>query len=244
MWIRQDVGRTALSPALEENTVHIWKINLDPPSASSTSVWESNISKEERALAMKFVFERDRIRYVASHSALRDILGGYLGAPPNCIQFQIGDKGKPALNPSSGLYFNLAHSGQIALVAVTRSGEIGVDVEMIRPIASMRRLAQMCFAPCEFRCWDELCPPDCVPAFFNCWTRKESFIKAVGEGLSYPLDRFEVSLSPSETAKLISISGDEVEANRWTLQAIDLGPGYAAAFATQSTGVTIRYFSI
>lgn len=176
------------------------------------------------------------------------LISRYLEMFPAEIQFSYAVNGKPQLATSNAqtecLHFNLAHSGGIALYAFTRVGEVGVDVELIRPDFTTNEIAQRFFSPTEVACLNEL-PAELRPeAFFNCWTRKEAFIKAIGIGLSLPLNEFDVTLSPDKPAKLLRTRWDESEASRWSLKEIDVGSDYAAALAVAGHDWHLTYSEV
>jgi 4'-phosphopantetheinyl transferase len=217
-------------PALSEGEVHVWSANLDRP----TPRFYRWLSSSEAQKAERLYFERDRNRYIVCHGLLREILGDYLGIEPGSIEFYYSKNNKPALGGKSDkkkLHFSLSHSEGMALYALTVGREIGVDIEYVRDIPEMEKLAERFFAPRESEVLKILSDGRKKEAFFNCWTRKEAFIKATGDGLSYPLDKFEVSLVPDEPARLISIEGDAGEAARWSIKDLKPASGYAAAFA-------------
>lgn len=224
-----------LALALPDDEVHIWRAELDLPPARIDE-FQRILAPDERSRAEKFYFERDRIHYTAGRSLLRMILGRYLQAEPGQIQFHYNAYGKPALAPAHGpgpLRFNLSHSGGLALYAFANSREIGVDVEHIRTDLDHAQIAAHTFSALENALLSSL-PADVQPvAFFNCWTRKEAYIKAHGLGLSLPLDQFAVSLAPGEPARLLHTAGAPQEAERWSLQALAPGPGYAGALAAE-----------
>lgn len=220
--------------------VHLWQVDLDLTRRQISQLQES-LSIEETIRAGRFQFERDRRRYEAVHGVLRIIMSRYLGCAPAQVHYQVTSKGKPFLANSSELYFNLSHSHERALVAITNSHPIGVDIEQIRPLDDLNALARQCFSAYEYQQFAALPAPDNLQGFFNAWTRKEAFIKAIGDGLSYPLANFDVSLLPGEPARLLAIASAPHEASEWTLQAVNAGAGYAAAFAVRATEVTVQY---
>ncbi len=226
-------------PSLGDHMVDIWRASLEIDSRQLPAL-QAHLSAPDQERAALFHFERDRRRYVTAHAALRGILGRYLDCPPREISFQINPYGKPALGQAAGLHFNLAHSHEIALVAVTRLGEIGVDLEHVRPLDDLEALAYRTFSAAEYHRLQTLTGAMRQRAFFDCWARKESYIKALGEGLSHALQDFSVSLLPGEPARLLDVRGNPGEASRWTLQAIELSEAYAAAFAIRATSVGLR----
>jgi 4'-phosphopantetheinyl transferase len=221
---------------LAPDEVHVWRAAL-PVSGAAQERFERSLSQDERARASRFHFPRDQERFITTRGLLRAILGGYAGLEPAELTFDYSSFGKPSLAPAHGghgLRFNLSHSGGLALLGITRGREIGIDVERFRPDLATDKIARSFFSPREV---SELLalPADARPAaFFACWTRKEAFVKARGEGLSFPLDQFDVSLAPGEPAALLATHGDPQEAQRWTLMELDAGPGYAAALAVEA----------
>ena len=225
---------------LESHQVNVWRISLSLHSAAVESL-QSTLSEGESQRAARFHFTKDRDHYIVSHGGLRDILARYLRCEPGQLNFSTGEYGKPALIPDKGLEFNLAHSGNYALIAITCGRKIGVDVEHIRQNMEFERIANRFFSPNEISELMTLPPDQREVAFFNCWTRKEAYIKAQGLGLSLPLDSFDVSLTPDEPALLRATRPDSQEAARWFLLALEVDVGYAAAIATEkSQGLELR----
>lgn len=194
------------------------------------------LSADERERAERFHFRRDRDHFIAARGLLRLLLSRYLGLPPQQLSFSYSPYGKPSLaaeRDRARLRFNVSHSQGIALYAFTLEREIGVDVEYIRQDVVGESVAEHFFSAQEVASLRSL-PAEVQPqAFFNCWTRKEAFIKARGEGLSFPLDQFDVSLVPGEPAALISTRNDLLEASRWSLQTLPVEEGYVAALAVE-----------
>lgn len=202
---------------------------------------EALLEEDERARAERFRFPRDRRRYIVAHGALRLILSRYCGRPPQAIRFQHNPYGKPLLAPdlqndSGLLHFNLSHSDELALIGLTLGGQIGVDIERVRPELADGRLAERFFSPREVATLRSLPAGEQPQAFFRCWTCKEAFVKARGLGLSLPLDRFDVSVVPDAPAALLSVAGAPAEATRWSLRTLTPAPGYIAAIAVEGHG--------
>jgi len=203
------------------------------------------LSQEERKRAARFHFERHRRRYIVSQGVMRRILSSYTEPEPGGLDFVIGDHGKPSLAAtyrSPGLHFNLTHSHEIAILAVTLKAQIGVDVEHVREMEDIDSIAGRFFSTTEQAFYFSLPENQRTQGFFNCWTRKEAFIKAIGEGLSYPLHRFDVSLIPGEPARLLHIETDPAEASHWTLEAFSPALGYTAAVALRARTVRFKRF--
>ena len=219
---------------LGTNDVQVWRGYLDQPPATVDRLSEL-LSDDEHSRANRFHFEIDRKHFIVARGYLRTLISRYQEIPPAEIQFSYTSHGKPLLvttNPQlQPFHFNLAHSGGLAVYAFTRIGEVGIDVERIRPDVTGDEIAKRFFSPTECACLETLSKESRHHAFFNCWTRKEAFIKAIGIGLSLPLDQFDVTLAPGEPAQLLRTRWNESEAARWSLKVIDVGPDYAAAVA-------------
>ena len=196
------------------------------------------LAPEEKTRAEQFHFPKDRAHFVAARGALRDILSRYLDRDPASLQFSYGPSGKPALvcgAEAQELRFNLSHSCELALYGVTRSGEIGIDVERIAPEDARERVAERFFSPQEVVSLRAL-PARLQPqAFFNCWTRKEAYVKARGGGLRIPLDSFDVSLIPG--ARAAFLRGVE---SYWSLRELLPAPDYAAAVVAEGRDWPLR----
>lgn len=221
-------------PALDEDAVHVWRIALAVPDAEHAER-AAVLAPDERARGARFHFERDRRRWTAARGAVRALLAGYAGVPAASVAFRVGPHGKPALDgpaARAGLDFNVSHSGELALCAVTRARTVGVDVEAIRPDFATGEVARRFFAPAEVAALEALPPGERAEAFFACWTRKEAYIKARGTGIALGLDRFEVSLAPRGPAVLLATYDEPAAAKRWRLVALTPGKGYAGALVT------------
>ena len=174
---------------------------------------------------------------------LRRILSHYLDISPALIHFSYNRYGKPALAVGANdnqLRFNVSHANDVALYAVTRGREVGLDIEFIRDDFASLEIAERFFSATEVATLQSLPAQLQTEAFFNCWTRKEAYIKALGEGLSHPLHSFAVSLAPSDTAALLSTDNDPEEASRWSLVELSCDTGYVAALVVEGTTPTLR----
>lgn len=210
--------------------MHVWRARLDPPDDSLMAV----LSPEERERAARFHFERDRSRFAMGRGYLRALLGRYVGCAPEQIVFRYGQRGKPSLAAdATGLEFNAAHSHDVALFAFALGAPVGVDVELVRPGPAEEGIADRFFSPLEAEALRSLPEAERREAFFRCWTRKEAFVKANGEGLTYGLDQFTVSLSPDEPARLVDVARDPREADAWSLHHVDPGDSYIGAVAVR-----------
>ncbi len=216
--------------------MHVWSVALAQPDRLVNEL-RCALSPDELERASRFHFERHCRSYIVARGALRRILGQYLSAHPQALRFCQGQFGKPSLAAewsAADIRFNVSHSEDVALVAVARSVEVGVDVERCRPLRDAESLVRSCFSPAEYACFQQLSEPEKQRALYLGWTRKEAFLKATGLGLSFPLDGFDVSISPSTPARLIRVRSDLGEAAQWSLRDLDVGRDYAAALAVKS----------
>lgn len=217
--------------------VHVWSVPLNQCDRSYERLSQI-VSVDEVERAGHFLLDQDRRRYIVARAVTRTILGWYLRIPPNRVEFWYGSYGKPSLASARGanrLTFNLAHSHELMLCAVTRGRDLGIDLEHIHMINEIELIIEAVFAPGERANLHALGSDLMLRAFYACWTRKEAYIKATGRGLSQPLDRFEVSVSPDEPPALLGVEGHPHEARQWMLIDLTPSPGYAAALAVEST---------
>lgn len=220
--------------------------------ASSVDVWHacladlkpdlerfvSMLSPDERARAKRFRLDADRARFVAARGMLRTLLGDALGVVPAAVPLAYGPHGKPYLE-STPLHFSLAHSAGRIVVAMGTRFPLGIDVEKIRRDIDHNRLARRFFSEREARELSTLSPGERLHAFFSVWVRKEAFVKAVGRGIAFGLDRFSVTAMPGVPPKIEEINdeGETVSAQRaWSLVDLDVGDGYVSALCTQGEG--------
>jgi 4'-phosphopantetheinyl transferase len=217
--------------ALSEDEVQLWRVDLEAIRGDE-SRWQKLLSADESARASRFHFSRDRQRFVASRALLRTILASYLATEPDGVSFAYSAKEKPSLGPAnagSDVTFNITHSGGIALLAFARRREIGVDVEQLRSDFDLEGIAHRFFSAHEQTQLATVPLEEKAAAFFRCWTRKEAYIKATGDGLSLPLTQFDVSIRAGELNALLATRPDGSEAVRWLLQEVPAGPGYIGA---------------
>jgi len=230
---------------VDENGVQVLSCSLDRPTNTVASL-HAILSTDERERARSYLFEKDRRRYIVRRGVLRTILGMYLRTNPATICFEYGAHGKPLLareeNPC--LRFSLSHSDGLALYAFSRTTALGVDIEAIRFISDIGSLVKDFFSSSEHAAYRALPAEQRVEAFFRCWTRKEAYIKATGEGLSLPLTSIAVSLD--DRALLCSIAGDPLSARRWSLHHLQPAPRWVGAVAIQgpAQGVSCAHLDI
>jgi 4'-phosphopantetheinyl transferase len=198
------------------------------------------LSPDEQERAARFKFEHLREGFTLARAALRVLLAQNLNAPPAELAFTYGARGKPELaGAASALRFNLSHSGGMAVYALTGGGEVGVDVERVRPVHDMEDIARRFFNAGEVADLLTVEPALRETAFFTCWTRKEAFIKATGEGLGHPLDSFRVSFLPGEACRFLEIAGS-AGAGEWALHSLALPAGYVGALAFRGAERQVR----
>jgi len=218
--------------------VHVWRATLDQ-TPSQIQSFRHNLAADELARAERFYFEKDRGHFIVARGVLRAILGGYLKRAPECLSFRYSSHGKPALAGESGgdaIRFNVSHSHGVALYAVTRGREVGIDVERIRFNLAVAEIAGRFFSQREVAMLRALPTEAQREAFFRCWTRKEACLKARGEGLSLPLNQIDVSLAPGKPDAVSGTQPDSSEASRWSFQELAPAPGYVAALAVEGQG--------
>jgi 4'-phosphopantetheinyl transferase len=223
-------------PPLSAEDIHVWRIALEISDALLAR-WRETLADDERQRAERFHFEKDRRHFIAGRGALRVLLADYLGQRPEEVLFAYSNYGKPLLAPEnngSDLRFNLTHSHGLALLAVTRGRDLGVDVERLRDMErDGEPLAERFFSPRESAVLRSLPAQLRREAFFLCWTRKEAYIKAKGQGLSLPLDQFDVTLQPGEPAALLATQHDPDDARRWSMRSLLPEKGYVGALVVE-----------
>lgn len=223
--------------------VHLW-YGINEISDARLPFLSRMLSETEQAQAGRYHFTEDQHRFVIRRSMLRLLIGRYLTADPKEIRFTRNQYGKPFV--ASGhrtlpLMFNISHSNHAVLYGFTLGRRIGVDIEFVKPIPDMEAIAEKFFSRKERTELMTLPEDRRRDAFYHCWTQKEAFVKALGEGLSRDLDQFDVSVSPDSPAVLRRTAWDEEEAGRWSLASMKLLPGYQAALAVEGSGWTLKH---
>jgi 4'-phosphopantetheinyl transferase len=217
--------------------VHVWRVELDCAQTRLAAL-AANLSRAEVERAARFQSLRLRERWTAAHGALRYILAKYARTEPSSLLFAVMPNGKPELSPPvRDISFNLSYTGGLALVAVAPGEPVGTDAETVRSGIEVENLSRRFFTPTEVDEILALPRESRFEAFFTCWTRKEAILKALGIGLSAPLDRFQVTVRTDEPARLVSVDGEPCD--RWTL--VDVGEeGVAAALAIEGPPPRVR----
>jgi len=222
--------------------VDLWKVGLDQPAAAES---DDILSPDERLRAGLFHFEKDRSQFVRCRSSLRNLLARYLGVQADEILFEYTANGKPQLvakqNPR-GLQFNVSHSASVALIAIGGNKRIGVDIERIRDDVDTTALAKRFFSQRERVALEALPKGLHLPAFFACWTRKESFLKATGDGLSFALSDFSVTTHPDLHPAIEEIRGDAEAGRQWFLADLSVADGYSASVCVDTPFSGLRTY--
>jgi 4'-phosphopantetheinyl transferase len=213
--------------------VDVWRIPLSATRHEVTT-FEPILAPDELARANRFAFARDRTRFIAARGALRFILAQYSDIAPRWIRFEYGPQGKPALarDNDDSIYFNMTHSSEWALVAVSGEAPVGIDIERVQSEIDVMDIASHFFSPAERATLARIREDRRLAAFFKCWTSKEAYIKALGQGLSIPLQEFDVCVDPDCPARLLRPFAEHLN-GLWFLHDLRWGEGYRAAIATK-----------
>jgi len=221
---------------LAPTQVHVWCASLDQPPIRSEELAEW-LSPDERAHARRLRSEESRSHYINSRGLLRVLIGGYLGMEPSGVQFSIGPHGKPDVGSAGGaslLQFNLSHSEGLVLFAFASRWRVGIDVERIHPISDLDAIIERFFSHREAAQMRALPKERKMDAFFAAWTRKEAYLKAIGDGLTRPLQAVEVSVMPGEPAQLLCVHGNHKETERWRIAELRPAADYTAALVVEA----------
>ena len=231
---------------LTSGTVHLWHGSLLQSPAVAEQL-AATLSTDELTRAERFKFERHQRRFKVGRGMLRQVLAQYLACAPHEVQFEYGHQGKPKLAPAMtttvDLRFNLSHSVDMALLGITCQHEIGVDIECLDRKTDYLGIAERFFSPQEQILLAEVSPAHQSLAFFNGWTRKEAFVKAVGEGLALPLDLFDVELRPNYPARLLDTRGKAQVIADWSLRAVPVEDGFVGALAVMGKVDQVENFT-
>ena len=230
---------------LPHDEVQLWRLDLEAIRADE-SCWQKLLSPEEVTRASRFHFSADRQRFIAARAVLRAILGGYLATDPAGLAFSYSKRGKPSLatdHQGSDVTFNLSHSAGIALFAFARGREIGIDVEQVRHDFDIGAIAQRFFSMEEQKQLAALPLENRFDGFFRCWTRKEAYIKATGEGLSPSLHQFDVSIAAEDSDALLATRPNAGETARWSLREVPAGKGYVAALCVRGREWDLKHWT-
>ena len=205
------------------------RLDVEPAAFNALAGW---LREDEWQRADRFHFERDRQRFIVARARLRQLLAARLGTEPRAVKLAYAEHGKPLLAPGSASIdwrFNVSHCRDVAVFAFCRGRDVGIDVEAIHPVTRADTVAAHFFSRNELASYLALDRGSRELGFFNCWTRKEAFIKALGDGLQYPLDNFDVSLAPAEPARILRVADIDGNDCGWCLRSFSPMPGYVAA---------------
>lgn len=230
-----------LSPA----AIHLWQVSLEP-SIVPIDLYLEMLSTDEQNRASRFYFERDRQRFIVGRGTLRMLLGRYLNTEPKQVKFEYGNRGKPWLAEpfaQSQIQFNVSHSQGLALYAIACGREVGVDVEQVRPIRDLDRLAARFFSAQEYANLQQLTSEARLEPFFGYWTCKEAYVKACGVGLAQPTREIEVLLELGQEC-FLRIAGCEETAKTWSLKLLQLANNFVGAIVTKGSNFYIHYFNL
>ena len=231
-------------PTIRQSEIHIWRINLTSLNDNETQLNDS-FSDEECDRAQCFHFVKDRRRFVVRRMALRDLLGKYLGVRAKALRLLHTPHGKPVIEGqagSAGIRFSCSHSADWALIAITRGLELGVDLEQHRPMSDLADLVNASFSDHEITEWMSIPEAFKIRCFFDGWSRKEAFVKAIGLGLSFSLKNFSVSLARNQPAKLLNVENDPEAVNHWKIQSLDVLPDYSGALVFEGENIQLQCF--
>ncbi|MBC7922590.1 MAG: 4'-phosphopantetheinyl transferase superfamily protein [Ferruginibacter sp.] len=236
-------GQCGDAPLLSDNAVdvHLAFWNDLIPCLPEYYQW---LSGDEKEKAARFHRVSDHNQFIIGRGLLRKLLGHYAGIPPQRLQFNYNPFGKPFLAKplnANGIHFNLSHSHRVLVCAITKKGEIGIDVEYMRPIAGLNHVARHFFSGYENRVFELLPLPEQLGAFYACWTRKEAFVKLKGQGLAIPLKSFTVSLLPGEPPELLALPNGEDPA-RYFMYEVNLLENYKIVLCAEGPVETICPF--
>ena len=225
--------------------VHLWRLSLIQPDDVIERL-RYTLSCDEIERAARFRFAEHKRKFIIARGALRTILGEYLDLPARALNFRYGVLGKPelSLSPDTKLQFNLSHSREKGIVALTYERRIGVDIEYIDQQSKTAALAAKFFSATEVRLLEQFEPARRNIAFYHTWVRKEAYLKALGQGLSIPLHTFSVSVDPGSCAFLTHVSNEiDPEPVKWEIHALDVHHDYAGALLVNDFGLELKYFN-
>lgn len=227
---------------LSDEEAHIWRADLEHDVCFQSSYLKI-LSPDEKNRAQKFRFTRDSRNFIIARGILRSLIGKYLEINPAEISFQYSEFGKPGIADNHSLQFNISHSQNIALFAFIKKHHVGVDVEFVNPAIDVKDIAEKFFSTNEIMKLLALPEKQQTLGFFNCWTRKEAFIKAVGEGLSFPLNKFEVSLEPDKPAKLLAAEWEPKDVSKWSIYSISPGLNFVGSLAIEGLVEKVKFWN-
>jgi 4'-phosphopantetheinyl transferase len=234
-----------VTPALTTSAVHVWWASVAEHVQDRESLCQL-LRVDEPDRAHRFKVEPPRQRFVVARAALRAVLASYLGAPPDSLVFAYGAHGKPFLapQPDPPLHFNVSHSGDTVVIAVSRTERLGIDIEEQRPVDAATSIAARFFAPAEAAWLRKLPQERLAEAFFHLWTAKEAYVKALGSGMSHPVSQIEIARELHRGPRLLRLGGDAAAASAWTLLRPQIRPHTTCTVAAQGAGFAITTMKV
>lgn len=227
---------------LGDDEAHVWRTDLELNESLQNSFLKL-LSPEEKERAQKFRFAHDRRNFIIARGILRSLISNYLQISPTAISFHYSKFGKPSIANHYSLQFNISHSQNVVLFAFTKKFIVGVDVECINPNIEIKDIARNFFSKNEIVNLLQLPEQEQALGFFNCWTRKEAFIKAVGEGLSFPLDKFEVSLEPNTPARLLATDWDPKAVAQWSMFSMSPAKDFVGSLVIEGAIEKVKFYN-
>ena len=227
---------------LTDNQIHIWKIDTNYPKVDLDSLYKDILSPDERERANRLRSENDQRRFIVSRGLLRKSLSNYLKAPPSEIEFSYNKYGKPGIRSEHNLEnikFNVSHSKNLVVYAITQNREVGIDLEYIRKVNKADKIVKRFFTEEEAKFYDSQPEDKKELAFFTLWTRKEAYSKARGMGIGLPGKKFDLNLIQRAQSNITKNNESD-----WSLIDIEIDPGYFAALATEGRDLEICHYNI
>jgi 4'-phosphopantetheinyl transferase len=216
----------------DDNTLHVWKIPLDLPESELAPLF-SLLDETEKQRAKQFHFDIHRRRYIAAHAAMRLILAEQLKISAQTVDIQVHQNGKPFL-PNSSLHFNLSHSEELALIALSNQAQVGVDVEHIKDDVDVLGISRRFFHPLEAEQLEQMPPALRERSFYHCWTGKEAYLKANGLGIGHHLKMFALDLQSPQKLQILCVEKGFDEFSHWFGDTFSLGGQYIAAIVAKT----------
>ena len=228
---------------LQDNTVHLWCFNFEVDD-NQFQIFYGLLSEDEKERAERFRFYKDKRCFVVTRGTLRLLSSKYLNKNTEDIVFDYEEFGKPKYRHQTRLNFNVSHSGNRAVIAFNYDKALGVDIEKIKHNFDTFEIASNYFSKDEIKALQNLPEPEHNNGFYRCWTRKEAFIKAIGSGLSFPLDTFSVSLGKDDEAELLETKWDKKDKNNWCFYTFKPSQDYIGAVIVNQSNSYFEYFDL
>lgn len=218
--------------SIQNDEAHLWRVAIDQHQ-DQYAAYRKLLTQEELVRADQYRFEKHRICYVVARAVLRLLVGKYIEVDPRDVVFSYIKNGKPLVVNQKGIQFNVSHSENYILIGFVKDYDLGVDVEYTKQPIEVQTIAASFFSKEEVAMLVSLAEEYQTQAFYNCWTRKEAFIKALGDGLSFPLDQFVVSMDSTKVATLLETKWNQKEKQKWSLKSIEVDRDYIGALAAK-----------